>query len=172
MENFTPHITRCKSCFWYGCSALDWVFLWPLSFAMFYCLWPSVVAEWLELMFRIREVPGSNLGSETGYPVCDFSWFLSVPPGKFWDKTLKVGHSRFLPHPFQFIVHLPPLYWYYIVWVTEKESLNIQQTNYRLSGYDVGPSSPALGKTSIAVHRWTASPSSKMIIYIALKSSK
>jgi hypothetical protein len=29
---------------------------------------PNVVVEWLTLLLRIREVPGTNLGSETGYP--------------------------------------------------------------------------------------------------------
>jgi hypothetical protein len=28
----------------------------------------SIFAEWLALMIRIRDVPGSNLGPETGYP--------------------------------------------------------------------------------------------------------
>jgi hypothetical protein len=28
---------------------------------------PTVVVEWLTLLLRIREVPGSNLGPETGY---------------------------------------------------------------------------------------------------------
>jgi hypothetical protein len=27
-----------------------------------------IVAEWLELLLRIREVPGSKLGPESGYP--------------------------------------------------------------------------------------------------------
>jgi hypothetical protein len=29
---------------------------------------PNVVVEWLMILFSIREVPGSNLGAETGYP--------------------------------------------------------------------------------------------------------
>jgi hypothetical protein len=29
---------------------------------------PNVAAEWLALLFRIREAPGSNLGLETDYP--------------------------------------------------------------------------------------------------------
>jgi hypothetical protein len=28
----------------------------------------TVVVEWLALLLRIRKVPGSNLGLETGYP--------------------------------------------------------------------------------------------------------
>jgi hypothetical protein len=64
-------------------------------------LTPNVVVEWLTLLLRIREVQGSNLG----YPDWGFSWFSSVPPGKFWDSTLKLGNDRFLPHPFQYITH-------------------------------------------------------------------
>jgi hypothetical protein len=29
---------------------------------------PNIVVEWLALLVRIREVPGSNLGLQTGYP--------------------------------------------------------------------------------------------------------
>jgi hypothetical protein len=61
------------------------------------------------LLLCIREVPGSNLGPEAGYPECVFSWFSSVPPGECWDSTLKLGHDRFLPSPFQFI-HLSPFH--------------------------------------------------------------
>jgi hypothetical protein len=32
----------------------------------------SSPAEWLALMFRIRELPGSYLGPKTGYPGCGF----------------------------------------------------------------------------------------------------
>jgi hypothetical protein len=35
------------------------------------------------LSFHIPEVPSSNLGPETDYPDWDFSYFSSVPPGKF-----------------------------------------------------------------------------------------
>jgi hypothetical protein len=34
--------------------------------------------------------------------------FLS-PPGECRHSTLKLGHDRFLPSPFQFVIHLPPL---------------------------------------------------------------
>jgi hypothetical protein len=32
-----------------------------------YTLKPNIVTEWLTLLFRIREVPGSNIGPEAGY---------------------------------------------------------------------------------------------------------
>jgi hypothetical protein len=68
---------------------------------------PNVVVEWLALLLRIREVPRSNLGPETGYPNWGFSWFSSVPPGECRDRSLKLSHDRFLPNPFQFIIQLP-----------------------------------------------------------------
>jgi hypothetical protein len=36
---------------------------------------PNVMVEWLTLVFRIQEVPGSNLGPEISCPNWDFSWF-------------------------------------------------------------------------------------------------
>jgi hypothetical protein len=76
--------------------------------------------SWLVVLTRllhIREVPGSNLGRERVLWLWIFV-FSSVPPGKWRD--------RFLPHPFQLIVHLQSfistLYSYYII---NKASLNI-----------------------------------------------
>jgi hypothetical protein len=53
-----------------------------------------------------------------------FSWFSSVPPGKCRDSTLKLGHDRFLPHPFQCFIHLSSFHSTLIVLVAEKASLN------------------------------------------------
>jgi hypothetical protein len=33
---------------------------------------PNIVVGWLTLLFRIREVPGLNLGPETVQSFCDF----------------------------------------------------------------------------------------------------
>jgi hypothetical protein len=52
---------------------------------------PNVVVEWLKLL-RFREVTGSDLSPETGYPDWVFVVF-SVPPGEFLDITLKLGHD-------------------------------------------------------------------------------
>jgi hypothetical protein len=52
---------------------------------------PNVVVEWLAFLFRIREVLGSNIGLETGYPDWGFSWFSSVPPGKCLANTLNLA---------------------------------------------------------------------------------
>jgi hypothetical protein len=68
------------------------------------------VLEWLTLLPRIREAPGSSLGSESGYPDGGVLWVSSVPPGKFKDCTLVLGHDRFLPNAFQFIIHLSPFH--------------------------------------------------------------
>jgi hypothetical protein len=62
---------------------------------------PNFVVVWLNLLFRIREVPGSNLDPETGYH--KVSWSSSVPPGECRDSALKLNH-RFLPNLFHFII--------------------------------------------------------------------
>jgi hypothetical protein len=72
------------------------------------------MVEWLALLLRIREVPGSNLSPVTGYPdlgFCGFPQSLQANAGI----DLKLGHDHFLPHPFQFIVHYHPLIQRYIV---------------------------------------------------------
>jgi hypothetical protein len=53
-----------------------------------YTLKPNIVTKWLTLLFRIREVPGSNLGPEAGYLDWEFSWFSAVHSGKSRDNTL------------------------------------------------------------------------------------
>jgi hypothetical protein len=40
---------------------------------------------WLALLLHIREVPGWNLGPESGYPDWGCLWFSSVPPRKCRD---------------------------------------------------------------------------------------
>jgi hypothetical protein len=42
--------------------------------------------------------------------IWDTSRFSSVPLGKCRNNALKLGHGRFLRHPFQFIDHLSPHY--------------------------------------------------------------
>jgi hypothetical protein len=63
----------------------------------------------LTLLILIRYVLCSNLGPETRYPDWGFMFF-SVLTGKYRDSTPKLGHYRFLPNPFQFIIHLPPFH--------------------------------------------------------------
>jgi hypothetical protein len=69
---------------------------------------PNVAAEMLALLLRIPVVPGTNLGPETGYPDRFFVYFLS-PSKLMLGYYLKVGHDRFLLHPFQLIIHCHPL---------------------------------------------------------------
>jgi hypothetical protein len=38
------------------------------------------------------------------------------------ESYLKLGHNRFLPNPFQFIIHLSTIIWCYIILVTENTS--------------------------------------------------
>jgi hypothetical protein len=47
------------------------------SIGLYYSLQPNDVVEWLKLLLRIREVPGSNLGTQTGYP--QFLFILFSP---------------------------------------------------------------------------------------------
>jgi hypothetical protein len=47
----------------------------------------NVVVEWLTFQFRIQEVQGSNLDSETSYPDWGFSWSFSIPPDEFRDSA-------------------------------------------------------------------------------------
>jgi hypothetical protein len=62
---------------------------------------PKVVFELLTRLLRIREVLGSNLNPESDVTV---SLLFSGPPWKLLDG--KLGNDHFLPHRFQFIVHL------------------------------------------------------------------
>jgi hypothetical protein len=86
----------------------------------------NVVVEWLTLLLRIYENPGSKSQSEDRLPDWGFSWFFSVPPGECRvSSTLILGQDRFLPNPFQFTIHLglPPFH-SMLVLVTEKQPLN------------------------------------------------
>jgi hypothetical protein len=66
---------------------------------------PNVAIEWI-LLLRMRQVPGSYLGPDTGYPDGGFTWFSLVRLGECQDSTYKLGHNRFLSNPFWFIIHL------------------------------------------------------------------
>jgi hypothetical protein len=66
---------------------------------------PNILVEWLILLLRTREVPGSNLGPGDRISWLRFLWFSSVPPVECQDSTLKLGHDRFLPNSFQCIIH-------------------------------------------------------------------
>jgi hypothetical protein len=67
-------------------------------------LQPTNRTSWLTILLRFREVPGSNIGPETGHPeVCVI---LLSPYRQMPRKYLKLGHDRFLSHSFQFIIHL------------------------------------------------------------------
>jgi hypothetical protein len=69
----------------------------------------NVAVERLTLLLRIREVPGSNTGTGDRKSSLSFSCFFSVPPVKFRESTLKLGHDRFLPNPLQFIITYHPI---------------------------------------------------------------
>lgn len=52
-----------------------------------------------------------------------FSWFTSVPLGKFQDSTLKLGEDNFFLHPFQFITHCLPIIRKYAVQTTKASQI-------------------------------------------------
>jgi hypothetical protein len=85
---------------------------------------PNVEVKRSTLLLRIQEVLDSNLGPDTCYPVWASSWFSSIPSGECLEGALKLGHDRFLPNPFQFIIHLSPSIRRCRVLVTENASLN------------------------------------------------
>jgi hypothetical protein len=47
-----------------------------------------------------QEVTGLNLSRCTEYLAWGFLWLSSIPPGKYPSHFLKLGHNRFLLHPF------------------------------------------------------------------------
>jgi hypothetical protein len=67
----------------------------------------NVVVEWLILLCRILDVPGSSLGRVTGYP----AFFVAlINPRKMPGWYLKSDHGHFLQHPFYFIFHILSFY--------------------------------------------------------------
>jgi hypothetical protein len=78
--------------------------------ALYVCMYhkylPNVAVQWLTLLHRIREISGSNLGLETGYP----DWGLRGYPQSFQANAgIVVSHnaawhiisnSSFTSHPF------------------------------------------------------------------------
>jgi hypothetical protein len=56
------------------------------------------------LLTLIREVPGSNFDSDTGYSeVHGFSQFLQANA-----EIVPLGHNHLLQKPFEFVIHLSP----------------------------------------------------------------
>jgi hypothetical protein len=79
----------------------------------------NIVVEWLTLLLRIWEVPGSNIGPVTGYHV-RFSWFSSVQENSGIIDYLKIGHDSFLQSPFQFLIHVSPFHSKLLFLVTKR----------------------------------------------------
>jgi hypothetical protein len=87
-------------------------------------LWISyIVVQWLALLLCIWEVPGSNVGPETGCCHWGFSWISSVPPVNAGIVPNKLGKTA------SFHILCSSSFTYYsfiqlrIIWVTEKASL-------------------------------------------------
>jgi hypothetical protein len=68
----------------------------------------NVVVGSLALLLLNWEVLGSNL-IRILTVLTEFFVVSSDLLCKSWDCILKLGYNRFLPHPFQFFIHLSPL---------------------------------------------------------------
>jgi hypothetical protein len=80
-----------------------------VSTKCYYSLMTSLVSNIIYLLTEHhgRLVNTSPLYSASSYYPEVFMVF-SVPPGKCWDNTLKLGHNHFLKNPVQVIIHLSP----------------------------------------------------------------
>jgi hypothetical protein len=76
------------------------------------------MVDWLALQLHIREVSVSSICPQTGCSHWDFSLFTSVAPVIYHD-YLKLGHGRFLPHPFNLLIVHCPIIWLYMFWATD-----------------------------------------------------
>jgi hypothetical protein len=56
--------------------------------------------EFRDQLVCISNIPGSNLGPETGYSDWNVSYFHSTPFKQTLEKHLKVGPDRMLPYHF------------------------------------------------------------------------
>jgi hypothetical protein len=89
----------------------------------------NVLVRWLTFLLRTREVPGSNLGPETGYPDWGISWLSSVPPGKCRNSPVNSPTTSSVHIVFSSSFTCHPLIWRCIIRATEKALLNKLQIN-------------------------------------------
>jgi hypothetical protein len=97
----------------------------------------NVVVESWKLLIRILEVRVQILARRQP-DRCFFVVFLS-PTRRIPDSTLKLGHDRFLPNPFQFIIHLSPFHSIWKVNQTRHCSTKYRVQNYIEIGHTVSP---------------------------------
>jgi hypothetical protein len=95
---------RSQTLYWLGYPAhhLLWLTLW--NDGLFQIILPNIVVEWLTFLLRIREVSGSNLGPQTGYPNYGFrgfsslskrilGWYLQIWPQPLPSKSFPIHHA-------------------------------------------------------------------------------
>jgi hypothetical protein len=83
--------------------------------------------EWFALLFRIQDVPRSNLSLETGYPDLKFSWASSIAPGKCQEiRPRPLSSISFL------IPHQPTIRRHIILryWQTSQNKLKLKLSHY------------------------------------------
>jgi hypothetical protein len=93
----------------------------------------KVVAEWLTLLLRTREVTGSNLSPKTGYPdfLHDFLQYLQENDGPYI-RPRPLRYTSFLIHHSPITLSFEAIY--IILLLTDKASLNklqITRSNIR-----------------------------------------
>jgi hypothetical protein len=109
-------------------------------------------------LLRIREVRGSNLDTQSGYPDQSFLWFSSVLPGKWQDSTLtKTTIDSFHVRPNSSFTHNHPSIQRYITHVIEKASLKNSKSQSNLHLPTVGGS-------------WTKIPAQQINFFLLCKT--
>jgi hypothetical protein len=118
--NFCPHPTEDLSYFFHAPMFPKSV---PSTFHDDNNSKPNVVVEWLAFLFRIRQVPDSNLCPQNGYPE-DFHGLF-----QYFQTNNRIVHSNWATTVSYHIISnssftYQPFIRRYIIWVTEKASLN------------------------------------------------
>jgi hypothetical protein len=70
----------------------------------------NVIVEWLTFRFIFGRSGFQISARRPAVPIEIFRCFLQSPPGKGLKSTFKLGNDRFLPHSFQFSIHLSPFH--------------------------------------------------------------
>jgi hypothetical protein len=78
---------------------------------------PNAIVVWLILLLRIREVPFSNFGPDTGFSDWGFSSFPYVPRGKNLDITsVQATAATFRILSSSLLIHHPYIWRYFSYW--------------------------------------------------------
>jgi hypothetical protein len=102
---------------------------------------PNVVVEWLTILLRIREVPGSNLGPGTGYPEAFHGLLQHFQANAA--SFLVLSNSSFT-YNYSILRCVVLSYWESVVKQTTYQSINnLAWTHLRLNGYRAVKTAPS-----------------------------